>query len=506
MTAKSKPATHSTRAKKTARTNDDHRQKPRAPAAHARPNNAHGLDHRPAWKKMRTKILKRITPNQTENRAQTATAKHLAQQIRAMKGKHSGVVWAGSSARDTHLRGDADIDLFVQYPHELDRETFEREGLRIGRNTFNGHPFEEAYSEHPYIRGKIKNFKIEIVPAYDVPDATQKKSSVDRSVFHHAFVQKNLSKKNRADVRLLKAFLKGIGAYGAHTAAQAVPGYLTELLIIHHKTFEQIVDAMARWKPGHLIDLSQSWNPVAAKEKFGEHALIVIDPVDPKRNVAAALSLENFAKIVAASQQLNENPSIRLFFPTPKKPLPFGKLKTLLAKKNLFAFTYPYPKNQLGDIAWGQARRLRKKIEAQLNKNGFSVRRATEWTDEQKTVALFFELETVQLAPTLVHTGPPVWEPAHAKAFLRANRDAIGEPRIENGHWTVEKKRAITTARELFNKIKIELRRDEKGPLRHALAQSRILHGSPIPTAARQNPGIYAALTQIANRQTHFGP
>ena len=116
--------------------------------------------------------------------------------IKEMEGKHVDVVLCGSNARDTHLKGDNDLDIFVLFPEKLSREEFEKEGLRIGKKVFRGKKWEKAFSEHPYIRGKIEEFDVEIVPSYKVPSAELLQSSVDRSPFHNQYLKKRLKQNS----------------------------------------------------------------------------------------------------------------------------------------------------------------------------------------------------------------------------------------------------------------------------------------------------------------------
>ena len=125
-------------------------------------------------KELLKQVLERVVPSAEEKKSEAELAKKIMQQIKGMEGKHIDVVWAGSSARDTHLKGDRDLDIFVLFPQKLSREEFEKEGLRIGKQVFKGHEWEEAYSEHPYVRGMIYGFEVEIVPSYKISDASKK--------------------------------------------------------------------------------------------------------------------------------------------------------------------------------------------------------------------------------------------------------------------------------------------------------------------------------------------
>ena len=118
----------------------------------------------------------------------------------------------GSTARGTWLAGDRDVDLFVQFPPDLPREDLERYGLTVGHEVLpDGH---EEFAEHPYVKGEFRGFDVDCVPCYAVESATDIRSSVDRTPFHTAYLEGRIEPLVD-DVRLAKAFLAGVGAYGS---------------------------------------------------------------------------------------------------------------------------------------------------------------------------------------------------------------------------------------------------------------------------------------------------
>ena len=64
----------------------------------------------------------------------------------------------GSTAKDTYLRKNLDIDLFLLYPSIISKEDIVKSTLSIGRVIL--YKPEECYAEHPYIRGNFKNYKV----------------------------------------------------------------------------------------------------------------------------------------------------------------------------------------------------------------------------------------------------------------------------------------------------------------------------------------------------------
>src|SRR3989344_3471068 len=130
---------------------------------------------------LRKQVLDRVTPTSKELAQEQAFAASLVDHIQSLKGPHVDVVLAGSLSRNTHLAGDRDMDFFVRFAPEMDRATFEKEGLAIAKKAFGKNKYQIAYSEHPYVKGIIDGFEVEIVPCYAIESVEQKQSSVDRT-------------------------------------------------------------------------------------------------------------------------------------------------------------------------------------------------------------------------------------------------------------------------------------------------------------------------------------
>jgi tRNA nucleotidyltransferase (CCA-adding enzyme) len=310
--------------------------------------------------KLYEKVLKQITPSRKEKMLEKKVFEEIEKKIMKIKGKHLHVNWCGSSARNTHLRNDRDLDLFVMFDKELNEKELEKEGLKIGKLVFKGKKWEKAYSQHPYIRGIYKGFDVEIVPSYKVNSGTEIKSAVDRTPFHNKYVLSKMNEGQKQEVRLLKQFMKGIEAYGADLKNCSMPGYALELLIIHYDNFENTLKEISKWNKGKII-MFENANEKNA-EQFKGTPLIIIDPVDENRNVASALSEEQFQRLVYAAKRFLENPNEKFFFKEKTKKLTKKELKKELEKRELIAIKSIFPRKILPDLFWGQLRRFLKKV------------------------------------------------------------------------------------------------------------------------------------------------
>ncbi len=389
------------------------------------------------------KVIKRATPSLKEREETRKIVDELKEKVNELALKFNLDVeplLVGSVAKNTCL-SKPDIDLFLVFPSKTSREDLEKYGLKIGKEVLKG---EERYAEHPYIHGIYKGFEVDIVPCYRIEDAAQKMSAVDRTPFHTAYIIKNLRNEQRREVQLLKRFLKGIGIYGAEAEIQGFSGYLCELLILKYGTFESTIKNAVLWKGGHKIVLESR-----AKKTFND-ALIVIDPVDPNRNVAAALSLESFCTFIYACKEFLANPEMEFFFPNEVSPLSQKEIiKRLKERGYLIGLVFKKP-NVVDDVLYPQLQKCRKVICEFCERNDFKVHHSSFFVNSD--VFLLIEFETSQLPILKKHYGPLIWH-SNAPVFLekwRSAKRAITEPYIEGSRWTVDIKRNYTHAKALI--------------------------------------------------------
>ena len=422
-----------------------------------------------------SRVRDRAIPNDTERARLRSAAAELttsAQSAIADLPVDADVVQVGSTARGTWVSGDRDIDLFVRFPADLDREALEEYGLAVGHAVLpDGH---EEYAEHPYVKGVYDGFDVDLVPCHDVERASDLVSAVDRTPFHDAYLSARLDGDLADDVVLAKAFLKGIGAYGSDLRTEGFSGYLTELLVAELGGFVPLVESARSWHPPIEFD------PEAHATQTFDDPLVVVDPTDPTRNVAAVLSAANLARFQHYARDLLETPRIELFEPETPAPLDAAEVRDHLARRETtpVAVVFPAP-NLVDDQLWPQLRRSLDGIVRGLDDRGFGVLRAramvedavtadtattdTATTDTATTgtattdattprmTALYAELETATRPAVERHEGPPVAVRQHAERFYETYADDVDPetygPFIDGDRYVVERQREFTTVR-----------------------------------------------------------
>jgi tRNA nucleotidyltransferase (CCA-adding enzyme) len=363
----------------------------------------------------------------------------------AENGKAEGMV-VGSIARNTWVKGDRDLDVFMLFSPEMPREALEAEGLALARTIARKftNTFCEKYAEHPYINATIDSIDVDLVPCYNVASAAHIQSAVDRTPFHTRYITEKINGLVD-DVLLLKRFAKAGGIYGSDQMTEGFSGYLCELLVLHYGGFTPLLAAASEWGPHLKIDIEHH----AAKE-FDE-PLIVIDPVDPRRNVAAAVSIDRMAEFVELARGYREAPS-EVFFTLPEpQGVTRDDLVEIISKRGtaLYAITFATPPF-IEEIVVPQLKRSTSAIRDLLARSGFVVHHAHYRMGTVRCM-LLFELLNDALPPVRRHEGPPVWNRLNAEKFREKYRDAtLPGPFIENGRYVMEVPREFVCAADLL--------------------------------------------------------
>ncbi len=326
-------------------------------------------------------VLQRIRPSEDERAFIKGLMRELegiAKETSESLGLDVKPYFVGSLAKDTYLAGDHDIDLFLAFPLETPLEELRERGLELGKaiaEKLDSH--ELAYAEHPYVRATYKEVKVDLVPCYDVKSWKDVRTAVDRSILHTKWVIENLEGRNN-DVRLLKRFLKGINAYGSEIYVRGFSGYLAEILVIKYGSFLEVlrnVDFMLRQKiidPGNWLKREHEIAMrTIRREADSDRPLIVLDPVDPRRNVAANLSWEKYGRFYFRAREFLDGPSAKFFFP--EKPRAGNYLGELRRKgTHLLVLVFEKP-DLIDDLLLPQLERSARGFEKALSRKGFAV-------------------------------------------------------------------------------------------------------------------------------------
>jgi tRNA nucleotidyltransferase (CCA-adding enzyme) len=262
----------------------------------------------------------------------------------------------------------------------------------------------------------------------------------------------------------LKKFAKGIGTYGAEIKIGGFSGMLIDTLVLHYQSFMETLTHASSWTKGAHLEIGKPEGIVSPREKDPNVDLVVIDPVDSNRNLAAAVRPDKLWNFVAAGRQFLQNPGLWYFFPPGLKP----KTRQQFAKRiddighKLLAITFRHPV-LVPDVLWGQLMRLERSLLDIMVREEFNPYRSALWSDETKESAILVEVDRTALNEIRLQKGPPVSKSEDSMSFLKKHlkaRNTARGPWIEGDKWMVEKERGIISIRHL---VKAAVREETYG-------------------------------------------
>lgn len=318
------------------------------------------------------------------------------------------VIFGGSFAKGTWLRGDADIDIFVKIKPSVSVERFEVLGKSIGQEALKKHKPKLRYSDHPYVEAFVRGIRVNVVPCYNVEQGKWQ-SAADRSPFHTEYISSNFDDEKRMQARLLKKFFKGVGIYGAEISTGGFSGYVSEVLVLKYGSFENVLRAAADMQDRQVIAAGDYDSDIV---KGFRSPVIIIDPVDSRRNLGTAISPESVGRFVLAARAFLASPSLQFFREKNKHAKASAKLYP-----NVLVVEFTH-KERSPDIIWGQLKRSLKAMAKQLEIADFIVLRSSCITDEKTSAALAFLLESITLPPYTKRKGPEVFRRKDTVSFI----------------------------------------------------------------------------------------
>ncbi|HDD42914.1 MAG TPA: CCA tRNA nucleotidyltransferase, partial [Nitrososphaeria archaeon] len=289
------------------------------------------------------KALKIVKPSKLEERRLKRTLEKALLLARREAERIPGIVditLEGSAAKDTWIKGRAEADIFIHFDPGVSKAELEEMIVKLGTKIvekLGGKPML-MYADHPYVEGVVNGVTVDVVACYRV-EPPGWRSATDRTPYHTRYVLENLKPGQEDEVRLLKGFMVGCGVYGAEIKVKGFSGYLTELLTIRYGSFLNVLREASSWRPPIIIDLKNYYESrEEVLETFQDSPLIVIDPVDRSRNVAAAVSMTRLSEFILASRLFLRNPSLRFFKRRAEKPK-ISDIKKI-SKDRCFIYAY----------------------------------------------------------------------------------------------------------------------------------------------------------------------
>lgn len=395
------------------------------------------------------KVLYGIKPSRKEEQEALKAAREFTAKLKP-RFKDADAFLGGSIAKGTWLKGRYDVDIFVRFDfkkfHNKDKhlsDILEKELKKLKLK------YERIHGSRDYFSVKQGKFKFEVVPILKVNSAEKAKNITDISPLHVLWVKKKLGSKLADEVRLLKAFLHAQRIYGAESYIRGFSGYACEILIVYSGSFLSLLKNSSHWSKKEIIDVEKHYknkNPLKELNRAKtESPLILIDPVQRSRNVAAALSNEAFDKLVSASRNFLKKPSSKLF---KKEKITIEKLRKKAKRRKLVAIKV-LPLKGKEDVIAAKMLKAFEFAERSL-RSSFRVYESG-WSFEEKL--FWFYLDKRKLPEYEERIGPPLKERDDVLRFKKKHKSVF----IKNNRIFAKEKRASRTPEEFLKKISSDI-------------------------------------------------
>ncbi len=295
-----------------------------------------------------SEVLEKIRPTQEE----ILLIKEIVEKLKFLlnrKAKELNIEYisiepqGSTGIKQTQLRNDSDIDLFIGLDYNIFKPNYEglsktkrkqkiKEDLLWYCNNWiiktlkkerNFSKFNLLYAEHPYVKLEYTKdnitIDIDLVLYFELELENIKNygpiTAVDRSPWHGRFIRDNLTIEQKDDVRLLKQFFKSCHCYGDKSPVGRVGfiGYSSELLIYHFKKILEVFNNFSNLVNNPLDYYRRNKEELAKITHFDDEFLIVIDPIDRNRNVASAISKKAYQYCNYQISQFLKKPEKRYF-------------------------------------------------------------------------------------------------------------------------------------------------------------------------------------------------
>ena len=371
--------------------------------------------------------------------------------------KYTRIEPQGSTGiKQTQLKNDFDIDLFVGLNYELYKPNYDglsknklkKESKKEFRSLCNNWiikslPLKEfqnprlLYAEHPYVTAdyhvKNKIIKIDIVLFFDLElDYIMKHgpiTAVDRSPWHGRFVKDNFSQKQKNDVRVLKQFFKANHCYGDKSAVGKVGfiGYSAELLIHHFGNLQNLFSNFAELKNNPIDFENRSINELRKIQHFQNDYIIIIDPVDKNRNVASAISEKAYKYCNQRVKDFLDKPSKDFFLLQKIPEFNISTLDNSFAEKLFIVelkndnpdIHYTINRDKLYSI--GESIKLTGEKEFSHAERFGQIEFEVYFEHDLEEYNLSIFCEKPEIEKSYLRRGPPIKDKVHSKKFIKKN-------------------------------------------------------------------------------------
>ncbi len=376
------------------------------------------------------KVLTKIKPKDNMIKKEIdEVVKSINSELKKNRIKAEAVI-GGSFAKDTHLVDDHDCDVFVRFDYiykDKNISSLLEKSLRKFKAT-------RVHGSRDYFQFS-DDLNFEIVPVLKVNKPEQALNVTDVSPLHVSWVKKH---KKNDEIRLSKAFCKAHDIYGAESYINGFSGHVLDILTIYYGSFMNLLKASQKWKNKTVIDIEKHHKDALFELNKSKtlSPLIVVDPIQPDRNAAAALSEEKFGIFVKKSKEFLKKPSEKFF---ERKILTKNDFKDAIIINVV-------PQNGKRDVVGAKIMKAHEAIKRELENKDFKIKDSGWVWDEESFI--WFKVNE-KLEPEHIVEGPPLKFEKHVSAFKKAHKNTFEK----KGRIFAKVRRDYVNAKDLIKDI-----------------------------------------------------
>ena len=380
------------------------------------------------------KVIARITPKDASIKKEIdEIVSIINKELKKNKIKATAVV-GGSFAKDTHLVDDHDCDIFVKFDYKY-KDKHISDLLHKSLKKFKPN---RLHGSRDYFQFS-KTLNYEIVPVIEIKKPDQALNVTDVSPLHVNWTKKH---KKSSEIRLVKAFCKSAGIYGAESYIKGFSGHVLDILTIYYGSFMNLLKQSQKWKEGTVIDVEKHYKTgkdalFEINKSKTQSPLVVVDPIQKERNAAAALSNEKFDIFIRKAKEFLKKPSEKYF---ERKVLTKNDFKD-----SIILDIKPFPGKR--DVVGAKILKAHDAIKRELEKHGFYIKDSGFVWD--KETFIWFKLKNNKVESEKIIKGPPLVYKEHVVAFKKAHKNSFEK----NARVFAKIKVDYTNARDLIKDL-----------------------------------------------------
>ncbi len=402
-------------------------------------------------KEMLQDVLKDITPEDNPN------IKKFIEIIKKKITAKGEIFIGGSYAKNTHIGNNYDCDLFIRF----DKKYADKDISKILKEIIDSLKlkYEIIHGSRDYYAIDYEKVHFELIPVLKLDKPSEAKNIMDLSPLHVKWLKEKMlkHKKINEEIRLTKKLFKAAKIYGAESYIKGFSGHVLDILIINSNGMLNFLKTASKWPKTTDVKFKKiiidPENYYKKKDVFfymnkskTEAPIIVIDPIIPDRNAAAAISNECYDNMIDLAKAFLKNPSKKFF---EIEDITKEKLEKKYKNKKAIEITVT-PLIGGTEVVGGKLLKALNYMAIRFEKQGFEIIFYDWQWDKANNCKFFFVPEAIKIPDKYLHKGPVLEMKDAVVAFKKANK---GKYVTKNGIIFVEKKRIFTDAIKCANSI-----------------------------------------------------